>query len=246
MAKRGPKPKHSLASVLAAATTIVAEQGQEALTMSAVARRLGSSVSGLYRYVDGQEELLVQLQQQAIEGYRNGLLAALAEAPICHPTQQPPSGVIELVSLLAFCDYYRIHASQHPARHSLLARFVASRGSLLSDRAARAVDGTLQNVLQLGVERLRAARLAGALAAGDDPQRLHLVWAALHGLDQLRKRDRIQPALLRSDVLFRSMLRTLLQGFGAKPQAVERAYAIYRNSAATSPSQTATSQTATS
>lgn len=281
MAKRGPKPKHSLDRVLAEATTLVARNGLEALSMSALARALNSSVSGLYRYVDGHEHLLVLLQQQAIEGYRSGLLVALEQvtgpaelspkagqaqaappmseqapprdsnkaagsvqaslfaqvdlesAPtLQHATVLSPAAATDpstaaLASVIAFSDYYRIHAKTHPARHGLLAHFVASRGPLLSDEAARSVDDTLQKVLQLGVARLREARLANVFVPGDDQQRLHLIWAALHGLDQLSKRDRIQPAQLRSEPLHRQMLSTLLTGFGAKRSLLKRAFDRY-------------------
>ena len=302
MAKRGPKPKHSLASVLAAATEIVARDGLDALSMSAVARALKSSVSGLYRYVEGHEDLLVKLQQQAIEEYRSNLQQRLravtghARQLLTEPNPSPPqtgpgangapttlhiahtrvtqtrieqqakgAGSIQqslfeetlvrsrpsrsrpkrgeplkrtassehaLLELIAFCDYYRIHAESHPARHRLLARFVASPAPVLSDEATRAQDATLQNVLQLGVDRLQNAREVGGLSTGDDRLRMQLLWAGLHGLDQLRKRDRIQPEALRSRSLYRNMLATMLRGFGAPESALERAFLHYAACAA--------------
>ena len=44
--------------IVSAATALVDEQGVEALTMRAVAARLGSGVMSLYRHVPGREELL--------------------------------------------------------------------------------------------------------------------------------------------------------------------------------------------
>jgi hypothetical protein len=48
-----------------------------------------------------------------------------------------------------------------------------------------------------------------------------VLWAALHGLDHFRKRDRIQPVELRVAALELELYRGLLLGWGADRTAVD-------------------------
>ena len=56
--RRGPKPKLSVDAVVDAAIALADESGLEAVTMRAVAERLGVSAMTLYTYVPGKAELL--------------------------------------------------------------------------------------------------------------------------------------------------------------------------------------------
>ena len=89
MKKRGPKPQFTLDDVLDAASDIIGDQGYPALSMSAVARTMGTSVSGLYRYVEGLEPLLVALQTRAIAGYCTGLTERLASFDEVNRNRKP-------------------------------------------------------------------------------------------------------------------------------------------------------------
>jgi AcrR family transcriptional regulator len=56
--RRGPKPRLSVDAVVAAAIALADSDGLEAVTMRAVAERLGVSPMTLYTYVPGKAELL--------------------------------------------------------------------------------------------------------------------------------------------------------------------------------------------
>jgi AcrR family transcriptional regulator len=56
--RRGPRPRHSVDDVIDAAIVIADADGLEAVTMRAVADRLGTSPMSLYTYVPGKAELL--------------------------------------------------------------------------------------------------------------------------------------------------------------------------------------------
>ncbi len=56
--RRGPRPRHSVDDVVDAAIAIADADGLEAVTMRAVAERLGTSPMSLYTYVPGKAELL--------------------------------------------------------------------------------------------------------------------------------------------------------------------------------------------
>ena len=56
--RRGPRPRHSVDDVVEAAIAIADAGGLDAVTMRAVAERLGTSPMALYTYVPGKAELL--------------------------------------------------------------------------------------------------------------------------------------------------------------------------------------------
>jgi AcrR family transcriptional regulator len=56
--RRGPRPRRSVDDVVAAATALADERGLDAVTMRAVADRLGLAPMSLYTYVPGRAELL--------------------------------------------------------------------------------------------------------------------------------------------------------------------------------------------
>ncbi|MFC9019963.1 TetR/AcrR family transcriptional regulator, partial [Streptomyces albidoflavus] len=61
----GPKPALSVAAVVAAAVEVADEGGVAALSMRAVADRLGRSSMALYTYVPGKAELLDLMYDRA-------------------------------------------------------------------------------------------------------------------------------------------------------------------------------------
>ena len=214
MKKRGPKPQFTLDDVLDAASDIIGDQGYPALSMSAVARTMGTSVSGLYRYVEGLEPLLVALQTRAIAGYCTGLTERLASFDEVNRNRKPTKKAALERVILTF-GYYAEHARTFPTRHRSLSAFLSAPTPVLSEASAREVDTTLGSVINLGVACLREARACGALREGDDEQRTYQLWAAMHGLDHFEKRDRILPPSLQSAELRAQMLQDLLVGFGA-------------------------------
>lgn len=65
-ARRGPKPRFSVDGIVAAATEIADAHGLDAVTMQAVAARLGTTKMALYRYVPGRVELDALLLDAAL------------------------------------------------------------------------------------------------------------------------------------------------------------------------------------
>lgn len=56
--RRGPKPTMSVPAIGEAAVALADQDGLEAVSMAAVAKRLGYSTMSLYRYVDTKDDLL--------------------------------------------------------------------------------------------------------------------------------------------------------------------------------------------
>ena len=108
--RRGPKPAMSVRSIAAAGIALADADGLEAVTMSAVARRLGFTTMALYRHVESHTDLLAVMADEALgplpdlsrrKTWRSQLVGwALAEAKqlFAHPwfldirTGSPPVG----------------------------------------------------------------------------------------------------------------------------------------------------------
>src|SRR4051812_19713446 len=63
---RGPKPGLSLERIVGAAVAVARAEGVEAVSMSRVARELGSSPMSLYRYIGAKHELLALMVDAAL------------------------------------------------------------------------------------------------------------------------------------------------------------------------------------
>jgi len=86
--QRGPKREMSVERIVDAAIEIADEGGLAAVSMSAVAGRLGFTPMSLYRYVTAKDDLVLLMVEQATgvppeavaeaDGWRNGLIAFAA------------------------------------------------------------------------------------------------------------------------------------------------------------------------
>ncbi|WP_162181675.1 TetR/AcrR family transcriptional regulator, partial [Glycomyces tenuis] len=63
---KGPKPRWTLERLLEAAVDLGDRGGIEAITMSGLAKALGSGTMSLYRYVESREDLVVLASDRAL------------------------------------------------------------------------------------------------------------------------------------------------------------------------------------
>jgi len=215
MKKRGPKPKFTREQLVDVSFELVTEAGLEGLTLTRLAATVGTSPSALYRYFPNKEALLVDLQERAVASLLNRL-----EARVAGWEAQRASALARVVGVFGV---WREWAAEAPAEHRLLDAVLSAPGPLLSEESARRVDGALQPVFAVIERVLEEAASAGALWPGDARQRVYVAWAALHGLDHMRKRDRIQPTRLQTPALERALYGVLLRGWGASRQLVQAA-----------------------
>jgi len=91
--------------VVSTAGDIADEEGVTALTMSAVAQRLGVSVPGLYKHVDGLPDV-------------NRMLAVRATNELADALSASVMGLAGDAALQSLCRAYREYAKQHPGRYA--------------------------------------------------------------------------------------------------------------------------------
>lgn len=143
-----PRPAQiSRPAVLAAALAVADEHGLDAVTMQAVAARLGVTAMALYRHVRDKDDLL------------DGLVEALlTEFP-------PPDPALPWRErLAALATRIRASAARHPAVFPLLLRRPAA-----TEHARRARDAVLAALREAGLgeeEAARAERLISTAVLG--------------------------------------------------------------------------------
>jgi len=218
MGKRAQQREQKTEQLLDVATHVVAEEGVEALTMHRLAAEIGVAVGGLYRYFESKEALVVVLQHRAV----CGLHAAIEEALRKEIRGTDPK-LVALKRVVAVARVWRRQASEVPERHRFIDAYLSDPRTLLTAEQNDEVEASLAPLVEGVAGALNAARKAGALAEGDALLRMHVLWAALHGIDHFEKRDARAPARLRTEALFKETLRALLSGWGAEASVVSAA-----------------------
>jgi AcrR family transcriptional regulator len=211
--RRAEKRRAMEEAVLDTATDLLRDGGPEALTIATLADLLGVSVGGLYRYYPSKGAILVGLEQRAIESYeavQEHLLAMLEP----HLRRVPPARAA-LARILAAAATYPAHAQRDPVQHHLMMQLLAVPQRLLDEPEMAEVEAQVQPILERNTQLLAAAAAAGALEPGDARLRTYVLWAALHGADQFRKRDRALPPSLHAAAVSDAAVDSLLLGWGA-------------------------------
>jgi AcrR family transcriptional regulator len=90
--------RQTLRELKQATLTEVREHGPVALSLRSVARRMGMSPAGLYRYVDSREELLTILIAEGYEDLGHHLEVALGASPHDAPVADRPTPTPPLVA----------------------------------------------------------------------------------------------------------------------------------------------------
>lgn len=213
--------------MLDAAVAIATREGLEALTIARLCEATHLSIGGLYRYFPSKEAIHQALQERMIlqfGGYWQDAIAHIeAQADAVKVAAEPRA----LLRLLAAYFAYLDHAAQQPVEHRLLHAFIATPSQLLTDEGAKNMEVKLAPLLQGYAGLINDAVACKALQAGDATQRVYVIWAMLHGLDDFRKRDRILPDALRVAALAEAHIATLLKGWGAKAAALDTALRLW-------------------
>ena len=203
MGKREERRAKRQQEAIEHATTLFAEGGYGNLTMSTLAERMGASVGGLYRYYGSKAELIVALQQRALDHFLEHMMTC---------TQQADDPWHRVIAAAQSWGSFRLES---PIAFRLLNDALSGAERQLDDEQAGRVDEKVSAVLEVLVKELQAAVAAGLLSEGPAMVRAYTLWAALHGLEQLRKRDTLKPKELQVDALTQALLADLRRAWSA-------------------------------
>jgi AcrR family transcriptional regulator len=225
--KRAQRRAQRREDVLDAAMRIIVGEGLGAMTIQRLAKATGASVGGLYRYYESKESVIAALQLRAIGVFaevQRGELARGAEYLASRSSNLHPHAASLFSALVSITSYLRFER-RDPERHRLFDAFLSASEALLPDAAAQEVDAAVRPLIASIAARLDDAADCGALGPSDGVQRTYVVWAAMHGLDHFRKRDRIMPTQLRVSALREQTLLALFAGWGGDRDRFAEAYA---------------------
>src|ERR1700756_5683126 len=78
--------------ITATARRLLVEQGPDAVSLRAIAREMGMTAPGLYRYYDSREQLLRHVIGQIFRELAGDIRRAIDTAAIGTPAPPPPAG----------------------------------------------------------------------------------------------------------------------------------------------------------
>ncbi|MFH8384699.1 TetR/AcrR family transcriptional regulator [Kitasatospora sp. NPDC018058] len=162
--------------IVAAAVELLDEAGSEtAVTLRAVARRVGIAAPSIYRHFPDQPAIMLAVVRQAFDQLEAQLRAAL-DAAGADPRQR----------LFAVCRAYLGFSQDHPERYRTMFGGLwvpALQGTTVT---AGDVEAVGQASLQLFTETLGACVTAGQAASTDVHADTVALWLGLHGLAHQR------------------------------------------------------------
>lgn len=211
MNRRARQRLDTEAEIIDAAEALVVND-PESLSIHAVARAIGVTPGALYRYFEGIDAIIAQVQMRVLTDLFARIEAGLARVPAADP----------LARVAAACDAMIAFSTDQPTRYAMLSRMLAVPRPLMGDEAAGNAMRAAGTTLGIVRTHLSAAREAGALGPGDDNARVLALWAAVHGAIQLDKLRRFAPEI-RGEAVARTAVDGLLMGWGASAAAIARA-----------------------
>jgi AcrR family transcriptional regulator len=209
--RRARKKEARTEEILDRAMALVGEGGLGGLTVVRLAADLDLALGGLYRYFSGLSALTAALQRRA--------LADLAE----HMQQAATKPGPPLVRLYRILGAFIHMPEALPAQHRLIDELLSAPDPKLADADALAFEPDLAAVLGIVAQALDACAEAKILDAGDATIRTHQLWATLHGLGHMKKRDRLVGPKVRAAKITGATLRDLCTAWGATDAAITEA-----------------------
>ena len=125
---------------------------------------------------------------------------------------------------MVLCEVYRLNRWRHPERMILIGNILASPVPVLDPEIAQGVMVEMLSTLSVVGEALATAVQCGALEDGPAVQRAILVWTSTRGVIHIEKLERHDSVLFHPDNLYRTILDSLLRGWGADLDALNRAH----------------------
>jgi len=218
--------EHTERELKQAALAEVRERGASAVTLRGVARRVGMSPAGLYRYVDSRDGLLTWLIADRFDAYADHLEAALREVA--------SDGPVTRLRAVAFA--YREWAVANPNAFGLIfgdpipgyaapqdgptTTAMTRLGTALATPLLEAHErGVLHVPVALGSEELAPAMAPMVRLAGELPHGVYalllLSWGRLHGqvsLEVFGHHDWLMPD--GCEPLYRAEVETIIAQLG--------------------------------
>lgn len=208
--------------IVRAALDIVRDEGFEALTTHALAKRIDVAVGALYRYFPSKSALLAELERRALGELGAHLKRSLDESEGAFRSK----GAALARLVLAGRSYGRF-VKERPTEAGLISQMLADPRTLVPGEEGSSLVATTMELLGVVASLFSAAAEESTLSHGPALERAVLYWSGLRAVMELSKLKTHQPGF-DATPLADAMTRALLLGFGAEADAVARAFAAVK------------------
>lgn len=239
---REKRREATIERIVDTALHLLETEGYEGLTIQRLAKELGYAVGALYRYFRSKDALLVALLHRVMDRIGEDMqagLAIVAQQRAAADPRAPLSRDEGLLRLLVCALAYVELAKRRQSEFGLISTLIGDPREFLKTEAAAPLVPMLIRLQLTLASALEDAVKAGALAPGDSRDRAVILWAGVQGVSQLRKLGRFGVAGVELDRLVPIALETLLLGWGAEREQLDRivpeAQAIARSLAEAAP-----------
>ncbi len=216
--------------ILEAALEIAAKDGLGAVTITRLAHDLGYTVGAFYRYFPSLDALIGELHEHTARLFYDEFFRALGPERDALAARAPNARVLALAEVVLLPTLYRRLADSHPRHFELVHQLVTRPPTWLDSKRRSALEQlVLPRVLDALGSMSRAAH-ARALTEGDPVVRLMTLWVGVHAALAVGPLMREHPGLFDRNALVASMVRTLVLGWGARPEDVEAADRLLEHS----------------
>lgn len=222
---REKRREATIERIVETALHLLETEGYEGLTIQRLAKELGYAVGALYRYFRSKDALLVALLHRVMDRIGEDMQTSLAivkQRAQASADEAPSARDEGLLRLLVCALAYVELAKRRPAEFGLISTLIGDpREFLKTDAAAPLVPMLIRLQLTLA-SALEDAVRAGVLAPGESRDRAVILWAGVQGVIQLRKLGRFGVAGVELERLVPITLETLLLGWGAEREQLDR------------------------
>ena len=221
-AKRAEKKE----KYIAAARELISQSGIAEASVHGLARKLGLSPAALYWYFPSREALIGEVQRRVFSEIAQEYRARAESIAARLRDRGGDPAVCSLTVLLGLAQYYLEMPTRKPEQARVIGFSLDPRVWLNEEEGARFAPVLAQLFREVMLPFHHAAEV-GALKAGAAPIRAVQFWAALQGLVQTAKLDRLAPGLFDAVKLGMESAATLLLGWGAQEATLSAARALW-------------------
>ena len=180
MTKREARRKSRQTEVLQHARALIST-GFDQLTMAALAKKMGASVGGLYRYYTSKEAIVTALQSQALDD----LKADIEDTVERHRRNE----AFDWTLVEALFDSWTHFRQRDPLSVEILNTFSSIQTPVLDQSQRERLGAEISSVIDVLEHTLAQLTSARYLRTGDHRIRALQLWGLIFGFEQLRLRQ---------------------------------------------------------
>lgn len=223
-------------AILNAAFAAIAEAGPAEFSLNQLARDLDYTPGALYWYYPSKDALVAAVQRMALEELAERLKGVHLRWQEQIEARAIPERFRALTTLLLLARTYLELPATAP-QHARVIAFSLDPRVWLGAEEAKTLGPVMMDLFAPVERAFAEAASAGVLCPGSSWKRTMQFWAALQGVSQTSKLERIAPDLFPGGVvaLGIDIASVLFVGWGTPPGDIEQALQFLRNEAGASP-----------